>query len=296
MGGTKRESGSRRYFQQSIAVSCWFFVASQAMRMRFVYHCVTHLSTLLLCTGLHSPSVFLCTLHESYNLFFVTQSTRSPAYTSRFSPCPPNTPLRHLSPSRHVAGRLRSTLHEWPVAFSQTSRRYTRRRSCSRARHIPSHFPGEQDPARRPSGATTSHQPLTTIRETKKTTYLIPTKRRKHLQRHTLPLQLRPLVFEEVICLRIPASKEQYIFDMRVLHTEFSAPHHPLIHQAPHRRNARARPNHNHRPVDFVSCNPQSAFGYRYCDLVSRLQRLNVPRTHTLSDPLNHRLVFHNRN
>jgi hypothetical protein len=27
MGGTKRESGSRGYFRQSIAVSCWFFVA-----------------------------------------------------------------------------------------------------------------------------------------------------------------------------------------------------------------------------------------------------------------------------
>jgi hypothetical protein len=27
MGGTKRESGSRGYFRQSIAVSCWFLVA-----------------------------------------------------------------------------------------------------------------------------------------------------------------------------------------------------------------------------------------------------------------------------
>jgi hypothetical protein len=151
---------------------------------------------------------FVCTLHESYNLFFVTQSTRSPAYIFLPSPCPPDTPLRHLSPSRHVAGTLRSTLHEWPVAFSPTSRRYTRRRSCSRAHHIPAHFACEQDPARKPSGATTSHQPLTTIRETQEITYLIPTKRRKHLQRHTLPLQPRPLVFEEVICLRIPASKE----------------------------------------------------------------------------------------
>jgi hypothetical protein len=43
------------------------------MRMRFMYHCVTHLSTLLLYAGLHSPSVF-CVHFMSRTIYFSSRN------------------------------------------------------------------------------------------------------------------------------------------------------------------------------------------------------------------------------